>query len=502
MRLAGITAALDAVTAVSGSGPADYPETCQGPYIPSASDCAGLDYYGCCDGSGRIVYCQGGELYCIDCATLSPSCGWSPGKGYNCGQEPLPDPSWAHPMKCSFCNPPCSGGESCVDGTCAECAPDCEGKECGPDGCGGWCGDCVSGEWCGAGGACEAAVLCAEIVPIACGETVPGITGDGQNTHVSYSCSKHEFLRPEIAYTFTAEQDDLVILELAPPPGILTYMLVASGQCAAEACFESSVEYLSFSVAAATDYFVTVEPAPDADADADEPVDYTLTLKCQSSCVPDCDGRECGDDGCFSTCGDCAEQYGCLEGLCEVNDGCWNWELPGCHGCKCEQCVCEKDSWCCDLSWDALCVERCLTACGGCFAPEHCGDGACSADSEDCAKCPGDCPCEPPGVCLHGTCCLPDCEGKECGDDGCGGSCGECEPDPGYPEPAPPDHQEKTLDCGLQPEATGPEQTVPEPTPGKSSGGCRASHNHGWSAWRRLLVLSGLLVGRIRDPLQ
>jgi hypothetical protein len=27
----------------------------------------------------------------------------------------------------------------------------------------------------------------------------------------------------------------------------------------------------------------------------------------------------------------------------------------------------------------------------------------------------------------NGTCCAPDCVGKECGDDGCGGSCGTCD---------------------------------------------------------------------------
>ncbi|MFH1532228.1 MAG: Ig-like domain-containing protein, partial [Pseudomonadota bacterium] len=30
------------------------------------------------------------------------------------------------------------------------------------------------------------------------------------------------------------------------------------------------------------------------------------------------------------------------------------------------------------------------------------------------------------GICLSGSCCLPDCGGKACGPDGCGGSCGTC----------------------------------------------------------------------------
>ncbi len=45
-----------------------------------------------------------------------------------------------------------------------------------------------------------------------------------------------------------------------------------------------------------------------------------------------------------------------------------------------------------------------------------CGDGSCNGD-EDCGDCIADC----------GTCCTPDCAGKECGNDGCGGSCGDCD---------------------------------------------------------------------------
>ncbi len=41
-------------------------------------------------------------------------------------------------------------GQTCVDGACGVCEPDCDGKECGPDGCG---DTCTSG--CGAGESCD-----------------------------------------------------------------------------------------------------------------------------------------------------------------------------------------------------------------------------------------------------------------------------------------------------------------------------------------------------------
>jgi hypothetical protein len=99
-----------------------------------------------------------------------------------------------------------------------------------------------------------------------------------------------------------------------------------------------------------------------------------------ATCVPDCDGRECGADGCGGTCGE------------------------GCLG-------------------DASCDE----AEGFCFC-------------EDTEPCDGDCP--PGTICdeVLDECvtCTPDCDGRACGSDGCGGTCGEgcaegqqCEDDSG-----------------------------------------------------------------------
>ena len=62
-------------------------------------------------------------------------------------------------------------------------------------------------------------------------------------------------------------------------------------------------------------------------------------------CLPECDGRQCGDDGCGGSCGTCFDFGGAV------------------------------------------------------------ADGLCRED---------------------GTCCAQDCEGKLCGDDGCGGTCGKC----------------------------------------------------------------------------
>lgn len=91
-------------------------------------------------------------------------------------------------------------------------------------------------------------------------------------------------------------------------------------------------------------------------------------------CLPDCDGKECGDDGCDGSCGNCDANSLCIEG----------------------ECVCQPD-------------------CAG----KECGDDGCGGQ---CGVCPG-----PQDACLAGQCvCQPACEGKECGHDGCNGRCGTC----------------------------------------------------------------------------
>lgn len=38
----------------------------------------------------------------------------------------------------------------------------------------------------------------------------------------------------------------------------------------------------------------------------------------------------------------------------------------GCASCTCQSCACAVDPYCCDVQWDALCVDICNEDCGGC----------------------------------------------------------------------------------------------------------------------------------------
>ena len=150
-------------------------------------------------------------------------------------------------------------------------------------------------------------------------------------------------------------------------------------------------------------------------------------------CSPDCVDKNCGDDGCDGSCGECIGQDICIDSNCVCQPNCVDKECgdDGCGGdctvlCK----ECENAGQC--LGGGNECVilasgAFCATACGtntdcpsGFFCMVMFPQGQCIPKAYDC----------PPEqyVCVNGTfVCQPDCADKQCGDDGCGGSCGKCE---------------------------------------------------------------------------
>ncbi len=133
-------------------------------------------------------------------------------------------------------------------------------------------------------------------------------------------------------------------------------------------------------------------------------------------CLPDCDGRDCGDDGCGGSCGECLSW--CFPG-CESGE-----PFPAPELCDLESGVC--GSVCCPNCCNKECGDDgCGGVCGECPVNGYCtGGGGCGCDFLEC----GEGCCAEGEICTDGElCCLPDCDGKICGDDGCGGNCGKCE---------------------------------------------------------------------------
>jgi len=122
----------------------------------------------------------------------------------------------------------------------------------------------------------------------------------------------------------------------------------------------------------------------DLDNDCDGLVDWADVQDC---CRPQCDGKDCGDDGCGGTCGNCGGNADCSPaGVCQVRCG-------------------------------AVPSNSCDGYCG-----QQYGAGGCFCDGYNCAMFPGSCCIDFAACCT----CEPYCDGRECGDDGCGGVCGLC----------------------------------------------------------------------------
>jgi len=129
-------------------------------------------------------------------------------------------------------------------------------------------------------------------------------------------------------------------------------------------------------------------------------------------CIPDCEGKVCGSDGCGGSCGGCDPGWSCnTAGTC-INC------VPNCLGLTCGADGCGGVCGVCPVTWfcidPGICTD-CLPECEG----KQCGPDGCGST---CGSCGANTFCDG-AIC---TDCLPDCEGKQCGTDGCGGTCGNC----------------------------------------------------------------------------
>ena len=344
---------------------------------------------------------------CGGCADLS-NCGndvCDSGVGENCGN----------------CDNDCTcvEGEVCFSGGC--CVPSCDGLECGLDGCGGSCGACPAELVCSGDGQCVETPTCKVAQALHCNETVSGDTQTYSNLLDDYACTNWPMGGPEIGYLFVSGDDDFIEVSVVETSWAWDLdLMITEESCAAEKCIDFADATLTMDVVAGTTYFIVVD-GYGGDAGA-----FDLTIKCQSNCEPQCDGKNCGDDACWGTCGACADGV-CVDGVCMSGPGCESSGGPGCGGCPCEACVCGMDGFCCDTAWDGFCVSECIEDCGGCADLTNCGDGVCDGGvGENCSSCAADCVCVDPEVCFGGVCCVPSCDGVECGTDGCGGDCGDC----------------------------------------------------------------------------
>jgi agmatine/peptidylarginine deiminase len=424
--------------------PGGGPDQCLGMGQPSAPDCGDVSFEGCCDPAGRLLFCDGGQLFCLDCAGQNPSCGWSAQAGfYDCGTDGSGDPSGANPLDCVSCNPPCAAGFACKNGQCVACTPSCAGKTCGSDGCGGTCGTCPAGQLCqngqcAAGGECAGACggqgasgcFCDESCfqfGDCCGSvctdcpTLSGCGGGGCN--------------PPCGPGQTCQNGMCV-------PGGGGDCAGACGGQGASGCY-CDEECFNYGDCCGS----VCEDCPTLSGcgggGCNPPCGPGQT--CQNGmCVPggggDCAGS-CGgaapsgcycDEECFnygdccgSVCEDCPTLSGCGGGGCNPPCG------PG-QTCQNGQCV-PGGGGCGDVTYEGCCSGETLQFCdGGQLQTMDCSQGpSCGWQPQgNFYDCGTDGSADPSGTfpkeCSGIGPCTPNCAGKECGPDGCNGLCGQC----------------------------------------------------------------------------
>ena len=215
----------------------------------------------------------------------------------------------------------CSEGQSCNDQGQCQCTPACDNKQCGPDNCGGSCGQCQSGQVCTPKGQCQG-----ECVPNCdnkkcgdngCGESC-GECGDGEGC-VSGQCVNQATCSGKCG----------------------VFKSGAPCQCD-EKCFQFKNCCEDICTECKSTFEVQCcEPQCDGKQCGDDGCggicgtcsngqECSDVGQCETPCVPDCNGKTCGDDGCGGTCGTCPDGSTCNP----IINGCVGGEITGCDSAQ------------------------------------------------------------------------------------------------------------------------------------------------------------------------
>jgi hypothetical protein len=303
-------------------------------------------------------------------------------------------------MSCQgFCGTVTPGGCSCqtgcqLEGTCCEdacdvcqgqdvcpCTISCFDRECGPDGCGGICGNCASGFACEdepgecipemTSQTCEELLYCMDI----CADDdcsglcyqMATVTAQDDFTAL-YGCISETCADCEpgsLCFYKCLFEDCLAFVDPCMESAggtcdeIFTCTLACEGDnSCVEDCLvigDSQAKLLYIETLACLDEECTDQPASCYQS-AIHDACYSQYQACKEHCIPRCDDKKCGGDGCGGQCGTCLPDQTCVQGICQVIC------VPDCAGKTCGD-------------------DGCGASCGTCEEDFSCIAGACEDDN-------------------------------------------------------------------------------------------------------------------------
>jgi hypothetical protein len=275
----------------------------------------------------------------------------------------------------------CQGGAVCADHQCvATCTPECDEKVCGDDGCGGSCGQCDDGTGCTIeGDAC---------VPGACSITI-AVATNAFGSELSW-----EIIDGDDAVVASGDgygDNETVSTAFLLNTGTYTLRMIDSLGDG----WLGAIISISYTNGAAVILTTTLAVG----ALATESFDINCNL-----CLPSCDGKLCGDDGCGGSCGECQGGAVCADHQCVATctPECAETAACGDDGCGGSCGACTSDDPCVEAVCDGATCVLADTDCDDqdpCTV-DTCGDGGCAYEEA---------PCDDQNPCTTET----------CGDDGC-----------------------------------------------------------------------------------
>jgi hypothetical protein len=269
----------------------------------------------------------------------------------------------------------CGLGKVCHDGSCCDAAANCVGKECGSDSCGGTCGDCPPEGTCVKG-------LC----DVPCHECTEGtIRCVGEDQWAACTLVDDCWVWPA-AMTPCPPSQQCVCLTTAdgescqPVAGEECVCVPdCSGKdCGADGCGGSCGQCSGVNVVCQAGHCGCAGPLC-GDACC---ASYQVCTDGLTCCNPACDGKECGEDGCGGVCGTCpgGDWVSCVLGTCV----CQGTVCP--KACCANSQICDAGGNCCDEQCDGKeCgANGCGGVCGLCEPGQMCMNGLCPPPGKEC----------------------------------------------------------------------------------------------------------------------